>query len=333
MLEQTMNATPQLRPMTIGDMFDAAFRLYRQHFVTFIGIVALLQVPMAIVQFVVQFMLGGSAMNDILRFSARSPFGRATQNPLDLFPLRSFLIFYLITLGLSAIQYLIVRNLVTGALANAISRGYLGRPISILGAYGFGARRYVSMLVASLVPVAIGALMFALIMGCAIGALATLGVRLGERPNMALIGLVFLGLFGLALLLIVAAIFLYTRLLVTPQAIVLEDQGPLAGLGRSWRLVGGAFWRTVAILLLMGILTYFISSVPALMVNWTLIFMSGGTLNNLMRNQAITVLVAELGLILALPLQLAVYTLLYYDLRIRKEGYDIELQAQQAALT
>jgi hypothetical protein len=33
-----------------------------------------------------------------------------------------------------------------------------------------------------------------------------------------------------------------------------------------------------------------------------------------------------------LPLQLAIYTLLYYDLRIRKEGYDLELmaQAQQA---
>src|SRR5690242_13498790 len=107
-----MNAAPQLRPMTIGDMFDAAFRLYRQHFVTFIGIVALLQVPMAIIQFVVQFVLGGSAMSDILRFSARPPLAGAGRNPFDLFPIRSFLMFYLITLGLGVFQYLIVRNLV-----------------------------------------------------------------------------------------------------------------------------------------------------------------------------------------------------------------------------
>jgi len=34
-----MDITARLRPMNIGDMFDAAFRLYRAHFLTFIGIV------------------------------------------------------------------------------------------------------------------------------------------------------------------------------------------------------------------------------------------------------------------------------------------------------
>src|SRR5215212_6142486 len=111
-----MQSIPRLRPMTIGDMFDAAFRLYRQHFLTFIGIVALLQVPMAIIQFVVQFTLGGSAINDLLSFSARGPITQPGQNVFSLFPWRSFLTFYLITLGIGIIQYLIVRNLVTGAL-------------------------------------------------------------------------------------------------------------------------------------------------------------------------------------------------------------------------
>jgi hypothetical protein len=315
--------------MTIGDMFDAAFRLYREHFLTFVGIVALLQVPMAIVQFIVQFMLGGAAMNDVLRFSARPP--APGQNPFASFPFASFVTFYLILLGLSMFQYLIIRNLVTGALANAISRSYHGQPTTILGAYGFGARRYVAMILASLVPVGLSLVLFALIAACTVGVLTTLGVRPGERPNVGLIIAAVLGLLLLALLVIVASIFVYTRLLLTPQTIVLEDQGPLDGIRRSWRLVGGAFWRAVAILLLMGILTYFISTLPALMVNLSLTFATRGSVDGLMLNQALTTLVAEIGVIIALPLQLAVYTLLYYDLRVRKEGYDIEMMARQAA--
>ena len=38
------------------------------------------------------------------------------------------------------------------------------------------------------------------------------------------------------------------------------------------------------------------------------------------------------GQILLQPLLFTIFTLFYYDQRIRKEGYDIELMAQQVAL-
>ena len=53
-MDQPIPSAPQLRPMSLSDMLDAAFRLYRKHFLTFVGIVALLLVPMAILQFLVQ---------------------------------------------------------------------------------------------------------------------------------------------------------------------------------------------------------------------------------------------------------------------------------------
>jgi hypothetical protein len=323
-----MNATTLLRPMTIGDMFDAAFRLYREHFLTFIGIGALLQVPMAIIQFIAQFVLGGAAMQDVLRFSARPPGGG--QNPFAAFPLASFATFYLITLGLGAFQYLIVRNLATGALANAISRSYHGEPTSILGAYSFGVRRYVALILASLVPLVASLLVAGLIVGCSIGVLATLGVQPGDRPNIGLIIVAVLGLMFLVLLIVVGSIFVYTRLLLTPQAIVLEDHAAWAGIKRSWRLVEGSFWRTLLIMLLMGILIYLISALPAGILSFSLTLANRGSPSGLILSQAISTLVAEIGVIIALPLQLAVYTLLYYDLRVRKEGYDIEIMAQQA---
>jgi hypothetical protein len=317
--------------MNIGDMFDAAFRLYREHFLTFIGIVALLQVPMAMVQFMVQLTIGNSALTALTRFSMRPPVVSPGQNIFDVMPLGDLLAFYAITIGLSVIQYLVVQNLITGALANAISRSYLGQPISILGAYSFGARRYASLILASLAPFCIGAVLAVLIIGCSVG----LGVAIasgagGDGRSIAASILVGLMLIGLLFLLSLGALFFYVRFLLATQAIVLEGQGPLAGLGRSWRLVGGSFWRTVGVMLLMFILTYLLSTLPTTMVSFALTFSSGGALDSLTRNQVITTLVAYIGLIVALPLQLAVYTLLYYDLRVRKEGYDLELQVQQA---
>ena len=123
-----MEATPRLRPMSVGDMLDAAFRLYRQHFLTFVGIVALLQVPMAIIQFAAQL----PYLQALRTFAARPPRLTPGASPLDIFPFAQLLPYYALIFGLSIFQYLLVYNLMTGALANAISRSYLGKPISIL---------------------------------------------------------------------------------------------------------------------------------------------------------------------------------------------------------
>ena len=321
-----MNATPQLRPMTISDMFDAAFRLYRTQFLTFIGIVALLQVPMAILQSLAQWPYAQA----LQRFATRPPVARPGQSLFDFFPLAELLPYYALIMGLSVIQYLVVYNLMTGALANAIARSYQGQPVSILQAYSFGARRYLSLIGASLAPFAIS-VAFALIAGgCAIAALSTLGFRSGERANIPLAIGAILGLIAVVGVLVVAALFIYIRLLLTTQTIVLEGYGPLTGLARSWRLVGQSFWRVLGIVLLMYIFVYIVSLIVQLPVLGVLLA-SGIMLSNFALYQMINVTVAYIALILVLPFQFAIFTLLYYDLRIRKEGYDIELMAQQAA--
>src|SRR5690242_26113 len=99
-----MNATPQLRPMTIGDLLDAAFRLYREHFLTFVGTVALLQVPMAMLQLLVQV----PYTQALQRFTTRPPLVRPGQGFLDIFPLRELLPYYALLGILGVVQYLVV---------------------------------------------------------------------------------------------------------------------------------------------------------------------------------------------------------------------------------
>jgi hypothetical protein len=319
---------PQIRPMTIGDLLDAAFRLYREHFLTFIGIVALLQVPMAMLQFLVQI----PYMQALQRFTTRPPIIRPGQGFFDIFPLRELLPYYALLALLGVIQYLVVYNLITGALANAISRSYMGRPTSILGAYSFGSRRMIALILASLAPFAIALAFAAIVAGCIIATLPILGARSGEDPNVGLAVVAVLGIIAVIGLLLLATLFFYVRLLFTTQSIVLEGQGALAGLARSWRLVGQSFWRTLGITLLVYVFIYIISLIIQLPVI-AFAAISGIILTNVTLYQILNLLAAYVVLILVQPLQFAIFTLLYYDLRVRKEGYDIELRAQEVAIS
>ncbi len=313
-------------------MFDAAFRLYRAHFLTFIGIVALPQVPMTIVQFLLQFVIGGKATLEVLRFSSSPPAFRPGTDPFDIFPINSFLTFYAITLVLAVLQGLIVQSLITGALAKAISHAYLGRPTTILGAYGFGLRSFGALIAASLLLFLMAIGIVAIFAGCSIGAAVAVGVaaQFGRSPTTAVLfgSLVVLAVF---VLMIPVALFFFIRFILATQAIVLEGLGPLAGLRRSWRLIGSSFWRALGIFILVLVLSVMMSALPSVLVLFFLNLGSAGAFGDgeIIRNQALGTLMSQLGLIISLPLLFSIYTLLYYDLRIRKEGYDLELMAQQ----
>lgn len=86
-------------------------------------------------------------------------------------------------------------------------------------------------------------------------------------------------------------------------AVVLEGERDLNALKRSQRLVRGYGGKALA-LLLVGILA---SSLPGGFVRWMVKGTAGGLLSGLMG-------------IVATPFQYALYVLLYYDLKARKEG-------------
>src|SRR5207247_5442559 len=136
-------------------------------------------------------------------------------SPFDIFPFAQLLPYYALILGLSVLQYLLVYNLMTGALANAISRSYLGQPISILSAYTIGFKRFIALIVASLTPFAITLVFVAVIAGCAFGAIFipyTQSVRTGAQPNVALALIVAIILMLAIVGGGIAALFFYVRL-------------------------------------------------------------------------------------------------------------------------
>jgi hypothetical protein len=315
--------------MSIGDLLDAAFRLYRRHFLTFIGIASLLQVPFLILQALLRLAIGNTLSGRLTEL-LENPTAAEGISPLDLLPLGQLALYYVLFFGLAIIQGLVIQNLISGALANAISRSYLGQPISILGAYRFGAGRLGSLIVASLLLGLLALVLAGVVIG--VPTLFLIGAAAGAQMDSMAGGilLVFV-LFGLVILFALLAVVLFTRFVLTTQAIVLEGKEALDGLRRSWQLVSGSFWRVLGVVLLMGLIVLVISlifAIPTSILDAVLEIRQASP-SALISTQVLSNLLVEIGTIFVMPLALAVYTLLYYDLRVRKEGYDLQLMAEQ----
>jgi hypothetical protein len=121
-----------------------------------------------------------------------------------------------------------------------------------------------------------------------------------------------------SLLLIVPGIIVGCGYAVVSQVVVLEPlERPIHALRRSWALTKGDKGRAFAI----GFVTFALVLVPAAFIGFVLHAapVAGGVLGQL------------LDLVIR-PVIACAFTLFYYDLRVRKEAFDLELLSQQLGL-
>jgi hypothetical protein len=156
-------------------------------------------------------------------------------------------------------------------------------------------------------------------------------LRVGARralPALGLSILYVLGLFFGFLALIIPAIFLAIRWSVAMPALVLERRGPIAALGRSWSLVGGFWWKCFGTLLIAYLLLIVVSVAFGAVLGGVLAVLSSvDSFLGLLLQQAVNVVIQAF----TLPLFAAVTVVLYVDLRVRKEGFDLALAADRIA--
>ena len=231
-MQETMS---RFQPMTLGDILNTTFNLYRDNFTLFAGICAVIIVPQAIL--------------------------------VALLAISHSVIFAI----LAALISLAVPFLLTGALAQAVSARYLGRPMTVSQAYE----------------------------------------ALGTGTILTLVGVAFLSailiLIGL-ILFIIPGIYIAVRFVVASQAAVLERQGVTDSLRRSWNLVEGNWWRVFGIVIVVAILVGVLEQI----VSRILGAIAGDVLGVGLSTLVVGVFIQ--------PIQAIALTLLYYDLRIRKEG-------------
>jgi hypothetical protein len=119
-----------------------------------------------------------------------------------------------------------------------------------------------------------------------------------------------------------ALIFAYVCLRFVPQAVMLEGERASGSLGRSWYLTKPHFWRVLGIIALLWLLGLLLTAGPSLIINYGIVTLSPSLI---LRNLVATGVSAVLSL-LYLPIRLTGETLVYYDLRVRQEGLDLEME-------
>jgi hypothetical protein len=294
--------------MSVGEWLDATFTLYRRNFALIASISAVVQIPYALLTWLL-FELTGVAT------FVRSPFvslgGQSITQAQAQQLLNSYLGILAVTLGLLLLSLLIVVPLGEAATTRAVSDRYLDRPSSLLSAYraAWGRLRALIAMILILILVYAGSLAVVILFTALLGAAGAGGLG-------ALLAIIaFIGL-------IPVLVMIYVRTVVAVPAIVLERVSGWGGLKRSWQLIGGRFWPTFGRMLLLVLITSIISGVVST------IFQVPGNLiapNNSFVFQQVAGAIAA---VFVGPITYIGVTLLYYDIRIRKEGFDIEMLAR-----
>lgn len=128
------------------------------------------------------------------------------------------------------------------------------------------------------------------------------------------------------LLLIIPGIYLSVALAVVVPALFVEDVKGIAALRRSRHLVKGRWWPTLGALLLGWLVIPMVIGIVVELVFRIVLVTQAESVTALMMISGASGTIAE---ILATPVSVAVLTVMYFDLRVRKEGFDLQLLAEQ----
>jgi hypothetical protein len=287
---------PILRPLSVGDIIDRMLRLLRADPVLFIGIAA---IP-TLVSDVLQRIVGLTQTFDVSQFTA------VLNNPgaTPTFPQQQSVNGGLVTVVV--IVSVVLSVIQAAALTHAIGQRYLGRPETIGGAYSKGTRALPRLFLSFLLVGVLAAFVFGLVAAVIVLSASALAI-----------GAVILGLVAFVFVLPWAFLSLA---FVTP-AIVLEGLGPVAGIRRSFQLVDKARLRTLGLWILMGLIASLLG------VIFSVIFLASFVANPTVSAVLQTAATVASGAISG-PLLYGALTILYYDMRVRKEAFDLQLAAE-----
>ena len=136
--------------------------------------------------------------------------------------------------------------------------------------------------------------------------------------------LMFAGLTLAFLALIGPGIWLGVAWAVAFPVLIAEGQRGARALGRSFRLVQGRWWPTFGALFLAFLLQAFIGVVLGVPLGLVTITTDSNSLPAIL----FTMVVSVVSSVITTPFMAAVLVLIYFDLRVRKEGFDLQLLSQ-----
>lgn len=314
----SLDAMRDLRPLSIGEMLDRAFSISLKNILPLSAIVFVFVVPQSIISY---FAMNGplsAIMDQISKVStATTPAGAPPPDPMPLLNAYANAAPYF---SLILLFGLLVAPISNAAVVLGISRAYLQMPVRFTDCYRDAMSRWGWLVLLGLLwaATAMGAIFVVmvpfLIMTTLVNALA-LGLGVFGGVLAIIIGLAtFFAVVALCLLIYLAAAFSFV-------AAVLEKLPPgFAFRSGFQRVFGeGQLWRSLGIAAaLFGIL-----------IGFEIVALVFGALVGVFHNLALITIVNGIIQALLYPFLFAVVAVCYYDVRIRREGFDLQMLAAQ----
>jgi hypothetical protein len=136
--------------------------------------------------------------------------------------------------------------------------------------------------------------------------------RLGALVGSSLLVALLLGLMTIVIVGIPFAIYFGVRWVFVAQAVMLDRVAGTTAMSRSAALVDGFWLRTLGVILLMAVIAVLVSSIVGAVIG----VLFGGTIISALLSLALQIVIA--------PFYSVVLTLLYFDMRVRKEALTAE---------
>jgi hypothetical protein len=292
---------PLLRPLGVGDVLDRTFTVYRSKPLVFMGLAAIWYLVLFLVFIVLAVAIFAGALAAFAR-QATNP------SPEQIASAAVGIIGFVIVVVIVAILAFSAQS---ASLVHAASRRYLAKDVAIGESFRAGLSASGRLFLA-------GVLVFLAILG--VWAVLLILAALTNQ------GLAFVLAVPAA---IVATAYLGCSWLVAPVVVVVEKMGPIAALGRAWRLSGGHRWRIFGIQVLLFILNLVLSLlIGGLFGGFAAFGGQSGTPGQLGVTSVVQTLVNLASTIVWAPVEWIAFTVLYYDLRVRKEAFDLQLAAE-----
>lgn len=300
-----------LRPLQFGEILDGSFQTIRRNAASMFGSALIVQALGAVFVGVVTLGMFQLSMS-LESVSSEAELAEA---------MGPFLAIIAGTLGVSVLIGFLGAVL-QGVLVVPVARSVLNRRTGFKQMWKLAGKRIWPLLgVAALLTFG-GLLAAAAVVGIAVLLFTAMG------PGALLI------VFPLAIGSVVVFLWIGLKLMLAPAAIVVEQRGVYDGLLRSWQLTRNNWWRIFGITLVVAIMVGVIGQIVQIPVS-----LAAGAIgavvsphpdpesitSTLVLTTVISTAIAALVGSITFAFQASVSGLLYMDLRMRRDGLDVEL--------
>lgn len=306
----------ELRPLGFGEIFDRSVTLYIRNFVPFAAIVAVLIVPLAILQYVID--LAAQPQFDVMLHQIQHP-GSLPSSPIPTFFDSPWIILVVLVMMLMAY---IMWPFALNAVAVGVARLYRGRRVEFRQCYEVALRRWPQILGMIGIDVLVLSGWYGAFFAVAM-IVVFLAIALGALSSA--LGIWFGVIFGIIAVLAVIPVLapLVVALSFAMYAAVIEERPAIASLVLGFARVfnRAEFWRSV----LFSVAAF------AVLAGGSAVVSVVGILAAFAHLPILEAGIDALARLIVAPFGAVLIAVYYFDVRIRREAYDLEASLERLA--